>query len=210
MKVNLKIHELFSYPVVVIDVGNFFAPIFQKEKDMQTWKQNDNEHCFNNYVSSDYYILDRYVKEKQKLLDYVNIYKNEIMKWNDVELSITTSWMTKTMQNGFSKSHSHSNSLISGVLYDSSLDLESNGSLYFQSTKTNSSILPCLPSDYHYCNSTEVYVNAVPNHLILFESCLKHHIGKHLSSTIRYSLAFNTFPKGSFGFADSSLTVGGK
>ncbi len=207
INMQLEVNQLFSYPVVVINLDDFFVSFFEKERKNQIWRENIHEHCFNNYVSKDMNILEKYPKEKQKLLDCVNFYKNEIMKWTDVELSITTSWMTKTKQNGFSKPHSHKNSLVSGVVYDSSTSEKNAGPLYFQSTKTYSSILPCNPSTFNYENCTEAYIDVLPNRLILFESCLKHHIGKHLSPVTRYSLAFNTFPKGSFGFADSSLIV---
>ena len=203
---EIAVKQLFAYPVAIFNLEDAFDDFFEKERVKQIWAQNGSDHCVNNYSSKSMNVLDGYEDEKKTLMECVNLYKNEVMKWHKSELKITTSWLTKTEQGGFSKSHFHYNSAISGVLYDAANGSDGVGNIIFSSPK-QASILPCEPSTYTWDNCTEVYVSAIPNHLILFESSLRHHIGKHESVQPRISLAFNTFPTGQVGMLDSSLKV---
>lgn len=203
---EIAVKQLFAYPIAIFNLEDAFDNFFEKERVKQIWTQNVSDHCVNNYSSKSMNVLDGYEDEKKTLMDCVNLYKNEVMKWHKSELKITTSWLTKTEQGGFSKSHFHYNSAISGVLYDAANGSDGVGNIIFSSPK-QSSILPCEPSTYTWDNCTEFYVSALPNHLILFESSLRHHIGKHESVQPRISLAFNTFPTGQVGLNDSSFKV---
>jgi len=203
---EIAVKQLFAYPVAIFNLRNTFNNFFEKERENQTWSQNVSDHCVNNYSSKSMSVLDGYENEKNTLMECINLYKNEVMKWHNSKIKITTSWLTKTEQGGFSKSHFHYNSVISGVLYDAANGSDGVGNIIFSSPK-QISILPCEPSTYTWDNCTEVYVSALPNHLILFESSLRHHIGRHESEQPRVSLAFNTFPTGQFGLNDSSLNV---
>ena len=206
MQVDVK--QLFAYPIAIINLEDTFNKFFEKETNNQIYFENTHEHCFNNFSSKSINVLDGYENEKNKLMECVNFYKDEIMKWGNSNFRITTSWLTKTEQYGFSKSHSHYNSVISGVLYSGLNDSENVGDIVFTSPKQHSSILPCVPSRYTFDNCTEAWIPALSNHLILFESSLKHHIGKHNSIQPRTSLAFNTFPTGNCGIGDSSVYLG--
>ncbi len=203
---QIAIKQLFAYPVAIFDLENTFDNFFEKERTKQIWCKNTHEHCFHNFSSKSINVLDGYENEKNTLMECVNFYKNEIMKWHNSEIKISTSWLTKTEQGGFSKSHFHYNSLISGVVYDGANGSDDVGNIIFSSTK-QATILPCEPSTYTLDNCTEAFIASLPNHLILFESSLKHHIGKHNSEQPRISLAFNTFPTGQIGMLDSSLKV---
>jgi len=202
---DVIVEHLFSYPVVIIDIGKTLNNLFENERKNTKWVENIHHHSNKNYISENMHILEKYPNEHQFLLNCVEMYKNEIFKWHSVNLKITTSWMTKTEQGGFSSEHCHRNSLISGVAYD-----EANGSnvgeILFQSPKT-SSIYPCYPTEFTRENCSHYSLAAEPNRLILFESTLVHYIGKHLGEESRISLAFNTFPNGEIGAHDSSLTV---
>jgi len=203
---EIVVQQLFSYPIMIFNLENTFNNFFEKERVNQTWSQNINDHCVNNYSSKSMNVLNGYENEKNTLMECVNLYKNEVMKWHNSEIKITTSWLTKTEKGGFSKSHSHYNSVISGVLYDAANGSDGVGNIIFSSPK-QMSIFPCEPSTYTLDNCTEAYVSALNNHLILFESSLKHYIGRHESEQPRISLAFNTFPAGQIGSNDSSLKI---
>ena len=202
---DVTVENLFSYPVVTVDIGQALSKLFENEGKTAKWVENIHHHANKNYVSKDLNVLKRYPDEYQFLLNCVEMYKNEIFKWHSVDLKITTSWMTKTEHNGFSSEHCHRNSVISGVAYD-----EANGfnvgELCFQSPKF-SSINPCSPTEFTSENCSHYSVAAKPNRLILFESTLIHYIGKHLGKTPRISLAFNTFPDGQVGVSDSSMFI---
>lgn len=200
---NVYIEHFFSYPVAIIDMGNRMKNLFNQQKKSVEWYENVHEHCHKNYQSKSLDILKDYPEEHDFLLNCAEKYKNEIFKWDSVNLKITTSWMTKTEQNGFSKPHSHKNSLISGVAYD---DVDGQGHLVFHSPKTLP-FLPCSPSSFTHQNCTDYSIAPAPNSLILFESNLEHHIGKHPKEDTRFSLAFNTFPIGNVGDFDSSIKI---
>ena len=128
---EIAVKQLFAYPVAIFNLEDAFDNFFEKERVKQIWTQNGSDHCVNNYSSKSMNVLDGYEDEKKTLMDCVNLYKNEVMKWHKSELKITTSWLTKTEQGGFSKSHFHYNSLISGVLYDATNGFNGVGNIVF-------------------------------------------------------------------------------
>ena len=202
---DVIVEHFFSYPVAIVDIGNSLNNLFKNERKNAKWVENIHHHCHKNYISENISILKKYPEERSFLLNCVETYKNEIFKWHSVDLKITTSWMTKTEQNGFSNEHCHRNSLISGVVYDEENNSDV-GEILFQSPKS-SSIYPCYPTEFTRENCSHYSVAAEPNRLILFESTLVHHIGKHLGDRPRISLAFNTFPDGEMGHRDSAMFV---
>ena len=107
---EITVNQFFAYPVVVFNLENTFNNFFKKERANQAWSKNGNDHCVDNFSSKSMNVLDGYEDEKNTLMECVDLYKNEIMKWHKSELKITTSWLTKTEQGGFSKSHFHYNS----------------------------------------------------------------------------------------------------
>lgn len=205
---EVVIEHFFSYPVAIIDIGQTLKKLFEHERKNAKWIENIHEHCHKNYQSESVNVLKNYPEEHKYLLQCAEFYKNEIFKWDSVPLKITTSWLTKTEKNGFSKPHHHKNSLISGVAYDEGNGFTSGktGELFFHSPKPQP-FLPCNPSSFTHENCTHYSVLSVPNRLVLFESSLMHHIGKHLGEEPRISLAFNTFPDGEIGAYDSSMFV---
>ena len=151
------------------------------------------------YISKDLYILNKNNTLKNKLLNCVNKFMKDTLRFS-FEVQITTSWLTKTLPNGFSQEHNHTLSFYSGVYYPFKTD-----NLY----KIN-----FLKKDYDFFQ-TENYVKdfthinnnaefSVPyGTLLIFNSKLRHKVPRNNTNEVRYSLAFNTMPKGLLGSKNS-------
>lgn len=200
------VQQAFAYPIAIIDLGDELHDFFDAERERNDWKRSEHDHSLNNYASRCVTLLNKYPKETQLLTECLYWFKDNVMRWDKTDFVITTSWLTKTDAGGFSKSHSHYNSLISGVVYDKTLGSDS-GELVFDSPSHRHGFFPCYPSEQNIYNGGDFSVMPSPNHLILFESSLSHRIGRHLSNQPRVSMAFNSMPVGQFGVGDSSLCI---
>ena len=114
------------------------------------------------------------------------------------EIDITQSWINKSTTGGCHKPHMHPNSLISGIFY---IKLSEN----MPQVRFHKKVPPSIVIHSH--TTTEYIadffsVNARSGTLLLFPSDLDHSVPENKSEEDRISLAFNTFPKGSFGNCD--------
>jgi len=165
----------------------------------------DESSSDKSYITTDLNILENFSKEKDIIIKYFNIYKNELFKLEDQNFQMTTSWGTKTEPEGYSQFHNHQNCVYSGVFY---FDEIPGGNLEFESYGIYPrQIILNDPTEWGVFNSRSWILPAKQNLLVFFPSYLYHRITKNTSSKSRYSLSFNFFPIGSFGVNDSSITV---
>jgi uncharacterized protein (TIGR02466 family) len=157
---------------------------FEKDK-------GGNENCF---LSKDLYVLEKNILLKNKILKCINHFKDEL-KLN-FKLKITTSWITKTLPEGFSQRHSHSLSFYSGVYYP--INSENRYDIEFIKTKVDYWNLHSCVKEYDYINS-DIKFSFPSNTLIIFNSSIEHRIPKNIINQDRYSLAFNIMPEGMIG-----------
>jgi len=145
------------------------------------------------YISKNYKILEDISYLKYEIYNNIKNYLNNVIKLK-IDFQFTSSWVTKTLPNGFSQKHTHSNSFLSGVYYpvgdkDFGIKFYKRNSFWsVQTIETNN-----LNADWYNININE------NNVLILFPSHLEHCIQKNLSDKTRYSIAFNTLPFGEIG-----------
>jgi uncharacterized protein (TIGR02466 family) len=189
----MKILDIFSTPIGVIRSA---CDIQETEyKIIESFDYGDKAHL--NMFSKNYYVLNKLPEVKIQLEKHLKNYSQQVVGLSDnQELYITNSWCVKTPKGGYHPSHSHPNSLISGVLY---LDVGENQNIVFEdesSIKKNFNFI--------YNNETNYNVNkflfpVYKNDLILFPSSLKHEVHENKSDITRLILGFNTFIKGCFG-----------
>ena len=152
-------------------------------------------------------VLDDLPELKSIFTEKINYHIREVYKWN-VDFQFTKSWVTKAHTGGFSHEHRHANNLLSGCYYPFG-DKEFN--IMFKSPLPYSwdipSDVPEEPIDSVFAAKQIKFV-ATDNLLIIFPSYLKHKVMPNNSNDIRYSLAFNVFPKGKISRADSEITIG--
>lgn len=183
------------------------------EDDLSIW--NDIEKIkFNKttgddssgYVSEKMRLLNEYMSIKKIILDAFYKFKNDVLKLEKTDFSITTSWMTMTPPEGFCQFHHHRNSVYSGVLYQKSSHDTESGNLIIKAPVTNT-MLVNKPSEFNIYNSDTVTIEPEENLLVFFPSHLQHKISKNTGKENRYSIAMNFFPVGELIHGDSSLAL---
>jgi len=195
---NYSILPLFSKPFYVKKLDyiddDYFNKLLSNIK-IQSYKKSDNK--FYTTVSKDYSILEKkeFSTLKNRILDEFNLYKNDLLKYNNTDFKITTSWLTKGKKNQLSRLHNHTNSMFSGIFYFSVNKNQFN--ILFENFYK--SMYNVVPTEYNIYNSTNQKILVENKTLILFPSEVHHQILENNSSKDRYSLAFNIIPDGSYG-----------
>ena len=146
----------------------------------------------------DLHILKKYKELDEEINKAINTTIKETLMLKKTSYRISKSWLLRIKPNGFSDSHFHGNSWLSGVYYpkgDSGFSIR-----FFNDNKTQFS---SPPTEYNIFNANHWHIVPEDNLLILFFSQLRHKVMPNLSTTDRFSLSFNLLPKGKFGRDDS-------
>jgi uncharacterized protein (TIGR02466 family) len=171
------------------------API-DLEKDQDVLKEYGT-------ISSDDYILNRpeMTSLREWIMNHVDNYARNVLAWNFNKIDLTMSWVSIKEKGQRHKYHIHPNSLISGVFYWDTDDIEPISFLRPRKFNNfeidrNENIDAPYAFDHH---------NFTPrkNTLILFPSETQHSVGKIKQDLPRKSLAFNTFIFEKIGRPDS-------
>lgn len=165
----------------------------------------------NNYYSVNKYVLE--ISElkvlKNHLMTHVNFFVYDVLDVkSNMQFRIENSWVNKHHKGDASPEHYHGNSLISGVFYLATN--EESGSLILYKDKTHYNLwTETVRVDFNwqdrgkttsnFFNTSSIEYRPQSNDLILFPSLLNHEVTKNNSEFIRYSLAFNIFPRGETG-----------
>lgn len=194
-----EIHSLFPTPVYFTKINRKFS---KQENDY--FNKPTKVKNIGNLTSKDKYVLDKkpFIKLKKELLDIVkNYYQQIICTSNDIEPTITQSWLNYTNKKEYHHIHSHPNSYISGVLYINA-DKENDKINFFR--QRYEPIKPVIKS-YNVFNAESWWFPVETYQVVLFPSYLTHSVEIKEGSNTRISLAFNTFYKGTIGL-NSNLT----
>ena len=204
---KFELFRLFSIPVLKghIDLSTSelsnVRNIVKKEKYIASGSDKAT------YQSENLYVLDKIDFLKNKIMNALSIYKNDVFKFNNTNLNMTTSWGVKVMPKSESIYHNHSNSFFSGVYYIDTDDKSSE--ISFNSFTTNKMITPSHldPTETNLDNSHVWSFKPENNMILFFPSYLYHKIEKNFSSKTRYSLAFNFMPYGQIGASDALINL---
>ena len=186
--------EMFAVPLTVSTYEKNIAKEFDFIKDLEF---HDNIQGLTR-TSKDFFILNRpELADLKKFIEYqINLYVKNIYGSGD-EVAITQSWVNKTKKGDFHQNHTHSNSLISGVFYPL-LD-ETLPPIMFKKFTREISLNTREKNKF---NSDIYKLNLKSKSLVLFPSNITHGVPINQSNNLRYSLAFNTWPKGIIGNKD--------
>lgn len=188
-------------------IGIFPTPIYTNKLDREFTKKEINfftkekekkfKNVGNNSSDNNYILNSSELKNlKQELNEIVKDYFKKIISIDEkASPYITQSWLNWTNEKEFHHRHSHSNSIVSGVLYinvDEKNDKinffkDENSQIYIREKETNM---------YNTNNVSLVVKNSL---VILFPSYLDHAVDVKQGNNVRVSLAFNTFVKGTIG-----------
>jgi len=135
----------------------------------------------------------------------------------NVKFEIQNSWANRHGKLDFAGSHRHSNSLISGVFY---LEVaQDTGAIVFQKDKSYYNLwTDTVEVGFNYqthedqtrlnvFNADAWGIYPKQNEIVLFPSLLYHSVSENTSDKIRYSLAFNVFPRGNLGSTINTLRI---
>ena len=190
-----KIYDIFPTPVIKFNIGRDFL---KEELNFVNKCETDSHRNFGNKSSNDSYIL------KNSELKDINIFCTNALQTffnkiynpiSNVEIYITQSWLNWTYNNEYHHTHSHPNSLISGVLYINAEKEYDNITFGIQNHKT----IDMFPKEYNDYNTNEIDFKVGTGELLLFPSSLQHRVSTKKTDTQRISLAFNSFVKGELG-----------
>ena len=154
------------------------------------------------FMSEDLNVLKKYKKLNKEINKAVDVTLKEGLMLKNIKYRIFSSWLTKTEPQGFSHSHDHSNSWLSGIYYP-----QSDPGFRVKFFNENMTHFYTLPTKSNIYNSREWIITPTDNFLILFFSQLRHQIMPNQSTEDRLSLSFNILPEGEFGTGDSKIIL---
>ena len=194
---------IFLKDIPIVSNGIFIYQLEIKKEYKEYYQNIEYNDTYDNdsliFISKKMSVLNELKELKLEINNCCNHFIKTILSM-DCNFNIFNSWFTKTKPNGFSDSHAHSNSWLSGCFYPE-YNKEFNIKFY------NDNVFPFKTdvNNHGIYNSKEWIVNPQKNQLILFFSTLRHEICQNKSEQDRYSLAFNVLPNGNFGVGDSKV-----
>lgn len=160
------------------------------------------------HVTKSTYVLDlpEFGKIRAFIVSALEHYRKNTL-CVDNPLGITQSWITLLDPGTEIYSHTHPNSMVSGVFYfESTVEVPL---AFIRSPErglwTSGALLTTDSFNEFNCHWLKVPVEK-PS-LMLFSSTLEHMVAENMTNTPRYSLSFNTFPLNSFGDKPSMTEV---
>ena len=188
-------NTLFVYK---LDIKEDLTLKFKKEKIIKsTHNQTSTGADGASLMSEDLNILRKYKNLNQEINKAVDVTLKEILKLENINYRITGSWLTKAKPKGFSNSHFHRNSWLSGVYYPKG-DPGFNITFYHDHTST----FYTPPTEFNIYNSDNWWFSVKTGDIVLFPSSLVHMVEPKKGDNTRISLSFNIFIKGTIGTND--------
>ncbi len=213
-EVNYTVHKLFPTPVYRSKV-NVDTLTYHKLTNGFEWETNDKYRgdIITHKETKERHILDlpQFAGLKKQIQNHVNTFAFEVLACQkDISWQITTSWVNEVVKGGYSSMHTHANSLISGVMY-LNVDEKSGGLAFHKEPSYKPLWHDTIRIDFDditdFTTDASVFIPA-QNDILIFPSILAHSVLINESDIVRYSLAFNVFPKGVFGKGgNSELTL---
>ena len=164
--------------------------------------KGDYKNTYGNSTSNDSFVLENEEMGAMKIQiqHHLNNYIREILGASGVSLEITQSWLNFNDYATSHHTHTHVNSIVSGVVYlspDPAPLVVFRKHDYFP-------IRPMITNMTEYNNPMKV-IEVKQGDIVLFPSQTPHGVDRNKTNTTRISLAFNTFYKGILG-SEKNLT----
>jgi len=187
--------NLFAVPVSKSSIERDFT---EAESQFFENELKDAVPALNNYSSKNKNVLASEAMAGIRSILQENLdsyFKSVFNTSNNVQLKITQSWLSLTKKGQSHHTHSHPNSVVSGVLY---IRLAPQDGINFY---RNEDLLwyELIPQEQNYYNAYRFFIETRIGDLVLFPSNVKHGVKEVTDDTQRVSLAFNTFFEGELG-----------
>jgi len=153
-------------------------------------------------ISTNKTILNKMPKLKSKIEKHINTFVRDHLKINKkINFYLTDSWVNKFKKGERSTTHSHVNSMLSGVYYFKRAS-EMGGIQFQKGYQINHNLFyPDIWIEYDEATTTQApafNINPPEGGLLIFPSKIEHTVNQNNSDEVRYSLAFNAHVKGKF------------
>lgn len=203
----MNVYPIFSRPLMVSKVSTLNEELVDHIKSYE-YMTMPNGVCA---YSKDKKILNREELQplKNEIKSIMDTYFHESLGVDrSVSLEFTTSWIVKMSHMERTITHCHNNSIFTGVIY---LDVDDDSSVIRFHNETPITLysgldLPMTGKNNMF-NSRMFDYRPKKNDFIMFHSSELHEVCTNYSKEDRYSLAFNTFVRGTFGDSESELTI---
>tara|TARA_R110001583_G_scaffold193311_1_gene361397 strand:+ start:120 stop:743 length:624 start_codon:yes stop_codon:yes gene_type:complete len=191
--------QLFSKPIYKTIMPLDFVPI---TKWLNSQKMSDGGDIQNYGCKS----LDTYIfsnKECEEISNYIlKLVKDfgDKLGYQYEDYKFTQSWLTWKYPGQSHTSHTHANSLISGVFYYDYVDQNTPSIVFSDKEFLELNFKPShIPNENYKFSYHVEEINVEPGMLVLFPSYLPHAVPVNTTNYIRKSLSFNIVPKKGLG-----------
>ena len=198
---NARLNHLFSIPLMEFEYGQ----ISEDEHKIINHYLNDLRPNVYNFTTKESYILDKGLSKLKKFIESaIDSYVKNVIVGDeydkDLSFKITQSWVNLTQPGSAGHhQHTHSNSVISGVLYVQTNDVDD---VTFTNQFLSFSTIRVTTKKYNQFNSNTWRLPVSAGKLILFPSNVPHHVDSPIGNKDRITLSFNVFPFGILGERD--------
>ena len=164
---------------------------------------NFNINHGGNYFHYETYILDTILKDSKLAEDISNAINNYVVNvlGEEPNVTYTQSWININPPGSSHHRHSHSNSILSGVLY---LQTEEDSGRFRIHRKDDRNICGEI-KEYNKYNFSYVFFEPKKFDLFIFPSSLEHSVEENKSTSNRVSMSFNTFYSRDIKMAGNNL-----
>lgn len=189
------VKPLFAEPYFVMNIKDAITP--KQVKFIQALPMNSNQM---NHITDELSLFDRpELKSVKKAVDEgLAVFAREVMGIAH-RLEVTQSWALMNPPGVGMHAHTHSNSLISGSLYYAPMP-DPPGNMIFERDNGYRQIeMKVHEAHTNVYNTPRNAVVPKEGDLVLFSSAVQHYVEVNNANQNRYSIAFNTFPRGKIG-----------
>lgn len=165
-------------------------------------KKGDYRNVYGNSTSNNSFVLNEpeLVEFKERVQKHLDYYLSNVIGATGVSLQVTQSWLNFNDYASAHHTHTHVNSIVSGVIY-----LTPNPApLVVYRKHDYFPIRPMITIMTEYNNPMKV-IEVKQGDIVLFPSQTPHGVERNQTNRTRTSLAFNTFYKGVLG-SEKNLT----
>lgn len=210
MQIEYEIIELFPTPVFTTMVPERFSTIIPWMYSQDILSEHIDEANYGQRSKNSYIMEEpETVELKKYILDLVQVYASQMLKYDYEEYRFSQSWLSYKHPGQHHTMHTHPNSMISGVFYfgEPSQDTPAIRFHKLIGGMNVGYISPKMKKDKRDSKYAIEYmsVDFKPGLLLLFPSHVYHSVPINNSENVRCSLAFNIVPKVGFG-DETSLT----
>lgn len=209
---DFSVTPLFAVPLYRSTLGKVDdnLKIYIEKLEFERMPADNGDYTVDKNILHDSNLSDL----RNKIQQHIDYFMYDLLDCKETQcFEIQNSWVNRHTTGDYAGPHNHSNSLISGVYYISVQD--QSGAIQFEKNKSYFNLWPDL-LDIEFNNDldkTNIFnaqawaISPMPGDIVLFPSHLHHSVYENRSDQLRFSLAFNVFPRGLLGGKLNTLRV---